>query len=321
MTIVFIGTGDIGVPSLKWLIEESGHRVTGVVCQPDKPAGRRQVVTPPATKQLAVAAGVPVFQPEKINDPAALEQILALRPDLTVVMAYGQFLPKALREAAPLGCINLHASLLPRWRGASPIQSAIAAGDAETGVTVMHVVREMDAGDIILAEKTSGRPDDTGQSLHDRLASLAPRALARALPLLESGTAPRLAQPPDLVTRCAKLSRDLARLDWTRPAVELERLIRAYDPWPGTHTTLPAPLGRKLLKVFPPATVTPLPPPPHPAARPGEIIAVDRDRVTVATGHDALVLHALQTEGQKRLTARDFLAGTRLEKGQILGLE
>jgi len=320
MTILFIGTGDIGVPSLRWLVEESGHRVAGVVCQPDKPVGRRQLLTPPATKQLAVAAGIPVFQPERINDPAALEEILALAPDLMVVMAYGQFLPRRIREGARLGCINLHASLLPRWRGASPIQSALAAGDPETGVTVMHVAREMDAGDLILAEKTPVEPGDTGQSLHDRLAELAPRALARALPLIESGTAPRFPQAPESVTHCAKLNRDLARLDWTRPAVELERLIRAYEPWPGTHTTLPASHGGRTLKVFPPTTVTALPPTAQRAASAGEIVEVTRDRVTVATGQDALTLSTLQTEGQKRLSARDFLAGTRLETGQVLGL-
>jgi methionyl-tRNA formyltransferase len=319
MTILFIGTGEIGVPTLRWLIEQSGHRVAGLVCQPDKPVGRRQALTPPATKSLAALAGIPVHQPERINDPAALDAILKPPPDLIVVMAYGQFLPKRLREGARLGCINLHASLLPRWRGASPIQSALAAGDPATGITVMHVVREMDAGDTILAESIPIEPDDTGQSLHDRLAALAPKALSRALPLIESGTAPRLPQPPDQVTRCAKLSRDLARLDWSRPAAELERLVRAYHPWPGTHTVLPPSLGARLLKVFPPTCVVPTPQSPATSPRPGTIIALSRDTVTVATGHHALTLSSLQTEGQKRLPARDFLAGTRLEMGQVLG--
>ena len=324
MTILFIGTGEIGVPSLRWLSEHSGHDLAGVVCQPDKPAGRQQALTPPATKTLALQAGLPVFQPERINDPAALDALLATRPDLIVVMAYGQFLPRRLREGARLGCINLHASLLPRWRGASPIQSALAAGDPESGVTVMHVVQEMDAGDMILAESTPIRDDDTGQSLHDRLAELAPLALARALPLLENGTAPRVPQPPDRVTRCAKLSRAQARLDWSRPAADLERLIRAYHPWPGTHTFLPASHGGRLLKVFPPAQVVPLPadpaaPGPPSAPRPGQIVAVNRDAIVVATGHHALALTTLQIEGQKRLAARDFLAGTRLEAGQALG--
>ena len=321
MTILFIGTGDIGVPALRWLVEHSGHRVTGVVCQPDKPAGRKQTLTPPATKTVALAAGLPVFQPERINDPAALDALLTPPPDLIVVMAYGQFLPRRLREGARLGCINLHASLLPRWRGASPIQSALAAGDPETGISVMHVVREMDAGDTLLAESTPISAEDTGQSLHDRLADLAPKALARALPLLENGTAPRQPQPPDRVTHCAKLSRTESRLDWSRPAVELERLVRAYHPWPGTHTFLPADHGSRLLKIFPPTQIVPLPAAPGQpdAHRPGRIIAVDRESITVATGHLALRLTSLQTEGQKRLSAREFLAGTRLEVGQVLG--
>lgn len=316
MTILFIGTGDIGVPTLRWLIERSGHRLAGVVCQPDKPVGRRQLLTPPATKTLALEAGLPVFQPDRINDPAALDALLATSPDLIVVMAYGQYLPRRLREGARLGCINLHASLLPRWRGASPIQSALAAGDPETGVTVMHVVQEMDAGDTILAESTPIVPDDTGQSLHDRLAHLAPQALARALPLIENGTAPRFPQPPDRVTRCAKLGRSLALLDWSRPAVELERLVRAYHPWPGTHTCLPATQGGRVLKIFPPSPVVPLPATP---AVPGEIVAIHRDSIVVAAGHQALTLTTLQAEGQKRLPARDFLAGTRLKVGQVLG--
>ena len=317
MTVVFMGTGEIGAPVLRWLIEHSGHQVVAVVCQPDKPVGRRQTMTAPVTKQVALASGVPVLQPEKINDPAAVEEVLAWQADLMVVMAYGQFLPKRIREGARLGCINLHASLLPRWRGASPIQSALAAGDAETGVTVMRVVREMDAGEMILAGKISITAEDTGQSLHDRLAQLAPLVLERALPLLEAGTAPSLAQPAPFVTHCAKLTREAGRLDWSRPAVELERLIRAYDPWPGTHTLLPASWGGRILKVFPPVMVVPRPT--AAVAHPGEILAVDRATVTVAAGTDALMLHSLQTEGQKRLLVREFLAGTRLEVGQVLG--
>lgn len=323
MTILFLGTGDIGVPTLRWLIEKSGHHVLGVVCQPDKPFGRRQIPTAPAPKSVALEAGVPVFQPDRLNDRAALDHLLGLHPDLILVIAYGQFVPKRLREAAPLGCLNLHASLLPRWRGASPIQSAIAAGDTHTGVTVMHVDREMDAGDTILAESTPIDPEETGQSLHDRLASLAPRALARALPLVKSGTAPRFPQDPAKVTHCSKLSRDDARLDWSRPATELERLIRAYHPWPGTHTSLPTEFDSKLLKIFPPTRVTPWPPPgttlPTPPPSPGTLVTVNRDSLTVATADGVLTLTTLQTEGQKCLPARDFLAGTRLQAGQLLG--
>jgi len=325
MKVLFLGTGEIAVPTLRWLIDASGLDVVGVACQPDRPAGRHQSLTPPATKSVALAAGLPVFQPEKIADPAALESLCALKPDLTVVMAYGQFLPKALREAAPLGCLNLHASLLPRWRGASPIQSALAAGDTVTGVTVMHVDRAMDAGDTILAETTPIDAEETGQSLHDRLATVAPRALARALPLVINGSAPRFPQNPAQVTHCAKLTRAAAKLDWSRPASELERLIRAYHPWPGTHTTLPPHHGSRLLKIFPPTQVTPLSSEPAtgsspaPPAPPGTIVAVTRDSLTLATGHHGLTLTTMQADGQRQLAARDFLAGTRLRIGDILG--
>ena len=313
MTILYIGTGEIGVPALRWLIEESGHHIAGVACQPDRPAGRKQTLMPPATKVLAAGAGVPVFQPEKINDPAVLDQLAALRPDVTVVMAYGQFLPKRLREGARLACINLHASLLPRWRGASPIPSAIAAGDAGTGVTVMHVVKEMDAGDMILAERTPILPNDTGGTLHDRLAALAPVALARALPLLEVGTAPREPQPPEDVTHCAKLHRGLGRIDWSKPSAEIERLIRAYDPWPGTHTFLP---DGRTLKIFPPVELAPLPSP----AAPGEIIHVDKSALVIAAGGGALRLTGkIQAEGGRPLSVREFLAGHSLSPGQKIG--
>lgn len=311
MTILFLGTGEISVPTLRWLLEESGHQVIGLVCQPDRPIGRRQEPHAPATKTLAQAYRVPIFQPEKIKEAAP--ELTALQPDLSVVMAYGQFLPKAIREAARLGCINLHTSLLPLWRGAAPIQSALAAGDAETGVTVMHVEREMDAGDIILAERTPILPEDTGQTLHDRLAMLAPTALARALPLLEARSAPRLPQDTTRVTFSAKLSRATGRLDWNRPTAELERLIRAMHPWPGTHTTLP---NGRLLKVFPPVAMLPS----APVTEPGQVLASpDRHRLAVSTGDGALALSEVQLEGGRRLTVKDFLAGHPLEGGTRLG--
>ncbi len=304
-----MGTGDISVPALRWLLEESGRQVVGVVCQPDKPAGRKMLLTAPETKTLALAHGVPVLQPEKIG--AAAEALRALRPDLSVVMAYGQFLPKAVRELAPLGCINLHASLLPRWRGASPVHSALLAGDAVTGVTVMHVAREMDAGDTILAERTDISPTDTGQTLHDRLAELAAVALARALPLLEAGTAPRMPQEATQVTACAKLTRGEGRLDWREPAAALDRRIRAFDPWPGTHTVLP---DGRTLKIFPPVSRA------DGSGAPGEVISTGKDRFTVACGEGgALEIFHVQPEGQRRMTAQDFLPGRAVAAGMRLG--
>ncbi len=314
MTILFLGTGEVSAPTLRWLLEESGHQVVGVVCQPDRPVGRKQEWHAPVTKVLAQAHGAPVFQPEKVKD--AVAKLAALQPDLSVVMAYGQYLPKGIREGARLGCINLHTSLLPAWRGASPIQSALAAGDEETGVTIMHVAREMDAGDLILAERAPIFADDTGQTLHDRLAQVALVALARALPLLAAGTAPRQPQEAARATFCAKLTRATGRLDWSRPAVELDRLIRACHPWPGTHTTLP---DGRLLKIFPPVAIEPFPAEAS-SSPPGTLLPCPtRSRLFIATGDGALAATHIQLEGGRRLLAREFLAGHPLPEGTRLG--
>jgi methionyl-tRNA formyltransferase len=298
MRILYMGTGDIAVPSLLWAHQQSGHDLVGLVCQPDRPAGRKMTLTPPATKLALADTAVPFFQPEKIT--TSLDDLAALQPDLIIVMAYGQYLPRRLREMAPLGCINLHASLLPRWRGASPVQAALAAGDAETGVTVMHVAAGMDTGDIILAEKTPITADDTGQSLHDRLAEVASTALQRALPLIVSGQAPRTTQDEALATHCAKLDRTSGVIDWSRPAAEIARQIRAYMPWPGSsgqwHTG-------PTVKFFPPVTVT------DETGPPGHLIRIDKDSLTIATGHQALRITNLQPENKRLMTVRDYLAG------------
>jgi methionyl-tRNA formyltransferase len=309
MRLLFFGTGEIGVPTLRWLLRESGHDVVGVVTQPDKPVGRSRRLTPPAPKPLAIDAGVPVWQPEDIREAAA--ELVALDPDVSVVVAYGQFIPARLRDGVRLACINLHASLLPRWRGASPVQSAIAAGDAVTGVTVMFVAREMDAGDILLAETTPILPADTGQSLHDRLARIAPKALDRALVELEAGTARRTPQDPASVTHCAKLTREHGRIDWSRPAVEIERVVRAFDPWPGTHTALP---DGRALKIFPRVSVGPAA-----AAGPGTIVEAGPGALVVAAGAGTIGLGDVQVEGQRRLALSEFARGSRLRVGDRLG--
>ena len=189
MRILYIGTGDIGLPALRSLLDDPAHTVCAVICQPDKPVGRKQILTPPATKVLALERGVPVHQPARIRH--AGELIASLQPDLAVVMAYGQILPQAILDLPPLGCLNLHASLLPQHRGAAPIQAAILAGDAETGITVMYMDAGLDTGDALLMERLTIRPDETGGTLHDRLAELSPAALGKALALIAAGTAPR----------------------------------------------------------------------------------------------------------------------------------
>lgn len=308
MRVLFIGTGEIGLPVLRWLLATPKHEVLAVVTQPDKPVGRHQVLTPPATKILAVDHGVPVLQPLKIRQAA--DELAALGADVAVVIAYGQLLSRAVLEAPRLGCLNLHASLLPRHRGASPIQAAIREGDAETGVTVMFMDEGLDTGDMLLAVTTPLLPADTGGSLHDRLAEMAPAALEQALDLLAEGQAPRQPQDNALATHAGKLTRADGRLDWGKEAGTLERLIRAYQPWPGTHTLLQG----AQLKVFaaqarPEVTGCPVP---------GTVLAAE-GLLLVACGEGALELSQVQIEGGRRLPAADFLRGHPIPVGTRLG--
>jgi len=212
MRIVFIGTGDIGVPTLQALLK-SKDEVVGVVTQPDKPVGRAQLVEPPPIKKAVAATKLPVLQPPRIKERQAIEEIRALRPDVIAVMAYGQILPRDVLEIPKIACLNLHASLLPRWRGAAPIQAAIAAGDRETGITVMYMDEGLDTGDILLQRTIDILPADTGGSLHDRLAEIAPEALFESLALLVQGAAPRITQDNELATAAPKLSCEHGKID------------------------------------------------------------------------------------------------------------
>jgi len=299
MRVVFMATGDIAIPSLQRLIGFPGIEVVAVYTQPDRPFGRKLEMHPPEIKKVALAAGIPVFQPERLAD--AMTELRALRPDLIVVMAYGQILRRAVLTLPPLGCLNLHASLLPRHRGASPIQAAIRAGDTESGITVMHIAPALDSGDIILVKSIPIRPDETGGTLHDRLAELAPEALGDALEQIIAGTATRVRQDDALATYLGKLTREDGAIDWSRSSTEIERWIRAFDPWPGTHTEWQ---GQKL-KLFPPVQLS------EGSGRPGEILEAEGDRLTVACGSGALTLGEVQVEGRKRLDIRAFLAGQR----------
>ena len=301
MRLLFIGTGDIGLPSLEWLIATGKHELVGVVTQPDKPAGRRLVLTPPRVKLLALEAGLPVLQPPKIRH--AVEELRAFGADAAIVAAYGQLLSPEVLRVPRLGCLNLHASLLPRHRGASPIQAAIREGDAETGITVMYMDEGLDTGDILLMERTRVLADDTGGRLHDRLAALAPSALERALDLLEQGAAPRQPQNSALATHCGKLRREDGRLDWSKSATELERLVRAYDPWPGTFTRLE---GGATLKVHRTSVL----PVSGPVLQPGEVLVADsKAGWIVQCGDGWLRLDEVQAEGGRRLPASEFLRG------------
>ena len=299
MRIVFIGTGDIGVPTLQALLK-SPHDVVGVVTQPDKPVGRSQLIEPPPIKKALSGTNIPVLQPARIKERQAIEEIHALKPDVIVVMAYGQILPRAVLEIPKVACLNLHASLLPRWRGAAPIQAAIAAGDRKTGITAMYMDEGLDTGDILLPHTIDILPIDTGGALHDRLAGVAPETLLESLDLLAKGKAPRAPQDNSLATYAAKLKREDGKIDWSDPADAIERKIRAFDPWPGAFMTVST-NGTHNLKIFS-ATVIDL------RGKPGRILRSETELV-VAAGDGALSLGEVQLEGKRRMSAAEFLRG------------
>lgn len=303
MRLIFIATGDIALPSFRHLLE-NGPRPLALVTQPDKPFGRHQTLAPPAIKVEALAAGIPVYQPEKIGD--ITEELAALEPEILVVMAYGQILRKNILTLASRAIINLHASLLPKYRGAACIQAAIDAGDPETGITAMHVIRELDAGDMIVLKAIPITPEETGGTLHDRLAELAPAVMAEALEKLADGTAARVPQNEAASSYISKLEREHGKLDWSHDATALERRIRAYDPWPGTYTLATEGGQAKRLKIFPPVTVL------QQNLSAGEIL-IEEGHLIVGCGTGALRLHSVQPNGGRRMSADDYLRGRKPE--------
>jgi methionyl-tRNA formyltransferase len=296
MRIVFIGTGEIGVPTLRAL-QKSEHQLVGIVTQPDKPVGRAQKITPPPVKAALSESQISMLQPGRIKDPQSIEEIRLLEPDIIVVMAYGQILSRAVLEIPKIACLNLHASLLPRWRGAAPIQAAIAAGDPETGITVMFMDEGLDTGEILLQRKIDISPSETGATLHDRLAQIAPEALLESLRLLAAGNAPRVPQESSLVTSAPKLNREDGRINWNETAEAIDRKIRAYNPWPGAFTDF----NNRKLKVFSTSVV-------DLSGKPGTILRKEQELV-IATADRALSLGEVQLEGKKRMSAAEFLRG------------
>ncbi len=309
MRVLFIGTGDIGLPSLEWLLGSSEHDVVGVVTQPDKPVGRKQVLMPSQIKVRAQAADVQVIQPQKIRH--AVAELQAFEADVAVVVAYGQILSRAVLDVPKFGCLNIHASLLPRHRGAAPIQAAIRDGDSETGVTLMFMDEGLDTGDILLMKRLPIGSDDTGGSLHDKLAQMAPAALAEALALLAAGNAPRVRQDEAQATHVRKLSRQDGRIEWSRSALELDRLIRAYTPWPGTACVFRG-MQMKVHRAEPIADANVSP-------TPGTVVGAGAEGILVSCGNGLLRLLEVQMEGGRRLAAADFLRGHALQVGDVLG--
>lgn len=277
----------------------SSHEVVGLVTQPDRPVGRKQVMTAPRVKDLALEAGVPVIQPERVKTEEALDQIRSWKPEIIVVMAYGQILTQALLDIPSRAIINLHASLLPKYRGASCIQAALKNGDAESGWSVTHVVKKLDSGNLILQQPFPILEGETGGELHDRLAAAGPAALRATLELFEQGEVPGEPQDENLQSYVPKLGREDGYLDWSESAVTLERLVRAFHPWPGTSAVL----GKKRLKIFPPVRVG------SGKGTPGQILEGETEELEVACGEGSLILGEVQLEGSRRMSAADLARG------------
>jgi methionyl-tRNA formyltransferase len=312
--VVFMGSGEIGLPTLRWLSDSGAATLVGVVTQPDKPVGRSQVLSQPGPKKLAVSLGVPVLQPVKLRGSEELDRLAALAPDLIVVMAYGQILPKKVLETPSLACLNLHASILPRHRGASPIQASILAGDLSTGLTVMYMAQGLDTGDILLTRSIALRRRETGGSLHDRLAILGPAALATGIELILSNTAPRIPQDESKATYAPKLERESGRIDWSQDCCYLDRLVRAMNPWPGAFTMLETDgESTKKLKIH---RALPL----HRVSGPSGIVhGIGKRGVLVSCGRGGLLLLEVQLEGKRKMSAAEFVRGFELSIGTLLG--
>jgi methionyl-tRNA formyltransferase len=300
--IAFAGTPEFAAVALRALLE-AGVDIPLVLTQPDRPAGRGQKLVASPVKQVALAHGIPVHQPEKLRDPASHAPLIEAAPDVLVVAAYGLILPQAVLDIPKHGCLNIHASLLPRWRGAAPIQRAIEAGDAATGVTIMQMEAGLDTGPMLLAESLEIGAGDTAATLHDKLAALGGRLIVAALARLDALVP--VAQADAGATYAGKIDKAEAALDWTRPAVELERRIRAFDPFPGST----AQCGETTLKLWRAEVVSGV-------GSPGEILAVAPAGIVVACGEAALRLVELQKPGGRRLASADFLSGFPLAPGQ-----
>lgn len=309
--IVFMGTPDLAATVLSRLVAGRVGEVVGVVVQPDRPVGRHLELTPPPVKVEALKHGFPVLQPLKARDPEFLEKLRGWAPDVVLVAAYGQILPQSLLDVPPHGCLNVHTSLLPRWRGAAPIQWAIADGDAESGVCLMRMEAGLDTGPVVAKLRTPISDQDTGRTLHDRLAILGGQVVVENLGRYLSGELKPEPQPVEGVTYARKITRDDGRLDWTMPARVLWRRLRAFDPWPGAFCFLPAGTGggtRKLLKVHSVALVD------DASGTPGSVLAAGRDELVVACGVGGLRLTEVQLEGGRRIPASAFLAGHSVER-------
>lgn len=303
MKLIYMGTPDFAVPALRRLAACAEHEIVGVFTQPDKPQGRKMLLTPPDVKVCAQELGLPVFQPASMKSPEALALVQSLEPDAIVVAAYGQILPKAVLDVPRLGCVNIHGSLLPRYRGAAPIQQAVLNGDRVTGVTTMLMDVGLDTGDLLLKAETAIGENETAGELFDRLALLGGDLIVETLAALESGAVTPQKQDEALATHTAKITKALCPIDWTRPAQEVHNQVRGLNPWP----VATAVYGGKRLKIYTTRLC-------ESSGKPGEVIAVKP--LTVACGSGSVILAQLQPEGKKRMSGEAFVAGYRVQKAE-----
>ncbi|MFV1992349.1 MAG: methionyl-tRNA formyltransferase [Acidiferrobacterales bacterium] len=306
MNIIFAGTPDFAVPSLRALLL-AGHEVVTVYCQPDRPAGRGRKTTPGPVKATAQAENISVCQPQNFKDPAEVAKLASLRPDLMIVVAYGLILPESILKIPRLGCINVHASLLPRWRGAAPIQRAIEAGDKFTGLSIMQMDAGLDTGKVLATTEIEISATETAGQLHDRLAEVGGNLLAETLPKIETGQIRGTIQDEELVSYAKKLDKREARLDWSLPADVIARKIRAFNPWPMAYTCW----QQNRLRIWE-ATVSH-----QDGGKPGTILAASGDGILVATGAGSVNILSLQSQGGKAMAVKDFLNGQLISPGDL----
>lgn len=321
MNIVFMGTPDFAVNALRAIIE-AGHHVTAVVTQPDRPRGRGKEVQTTPVKACALEHSIPVFQPVRIKDAEAVEVLRTYDADVFVVAAFGQILSEEILTMPRYGCINIHASLLPKYRGSAPIQWAIINGETVTGVTIMQMDKGIDTGDMLMKAEVGIDPNETGDSLHDKLAAAGARLITEALPKIESGDITPVRQNDEDSCYARMLQKSMSRIDWRQDAAALDRLIRGLISWPGASTIYRG----KVLKIWEEEVV------PeeelhikkidlsHSSAEPGTVILVERDAIYVQTGEGILKIMAVQPEGKKRMPVRDFLLGYQVQEDEKLGV-
>jgi methionyl-tRNA formyltransferase len=312
LRMVFMGTPDLAQTCLLAVLQDPEHEVVGVVTQPDRPKGRDLRLQASPVKEFALKRNLPVLQPQRARDPQFFDELKSLKPDIILVAAFGQILPQAILDLPRFGCLNVHTSLLPKYRGAAPIQWAIINGEPETGVTIMRMDIGLDTGAILTQEKTIIGNEDTSETLHNRLAQIGGKLLVATIPEYVGGNIIARAQPTEGVSYAPKIMKDDGLVNWADKATKIHDRIRGLVPWPGAFTYFPSPQGMQTLKIWQATTVAI-------DGNPGEVLQSDQNGILVGCGEGGLLIQVLQREGRRKVTAAQFIAGNPLEKGVRLG--